>query len=330
MTTIYDVAKKANVSHAAVSAVLNGRDDQVGAATRERILRIVKELNYKPSRIARQLKTGKYQTIALCFVHPSHPSIGTVSSPLVAGIIDAAADAGSFVLVSPTKSQDKLIELVNSFSSHGIGGALIAGPLPIEGESARMLIDAIDASSVPVVCADSYPNFKNTCSVDIDNFTSMKDGVEYLISKGHRRIALFREDVMHQCNVDRRNGYITAMLNAGLSVDEHICNCTEAADCIGAIASSENKPTAWVCDSRFLGETTWDLLMELGIDVPRDMSLMVFDGLTDGHVGTNRTNAILPAFHDVGYASFKLLHDVIVGKAQSPQNLRIPAKLVTV
>ena len=70
MVTIYDVAQKAGVSHTAVSSVINGKRDQVGSETWQRIVDTIDELGYKPSRVARQLATGRFNTIGICFERP--------------------------------------------------------------------------------------------------------------------------------------------------------------------------------------------------------------------------------------------------------------------
>lgn len=329
MTTIYDVAKLAGVSHAAVSAVLNGRYDQVSVATRERIQKIVKDLDYRPSRIARQLKTGKYQSVAVCFARPSFPFMGSVSASAISGVIDAAIEQDIFVLISPAKSEQHFIDMMKSLASYGVGGVVIFGPLPIGGKYSKLYVEMIENCSVPAVCMDSYSSFKHTCTVDTDNYESMKNAIEYFISKGYKKISFLCEVFKHQCFVDRELAYINTMKEAGLPIDKRIVTIddnSEIAVCAKEIISNPNKPEILICASRLPGEISWNVAQQLGIRIPDDIALLVVDGVTDGHIGTAYINALVPDFYNMGYTSFKLLSDVIEGKIHTPINVRLPAK----
>jgi len=329
VTTIYDVAKRAKVSTAAVSAVMNKKNGQVSPETRQRILDVVRELDYRPNRAARQLKTGKSGTIAVVSERVVDRGYSSpVLSQLISGIGDCAADGGLYVLLAPSGRKQDFAEMVMNMSSHGVDGAVVVGPLVISA-----IISAIENCGVPVVCIDSYTGFMKASTVDIDNYAGMKLGVEHLLSQGHRRITYFGHNPIFQCFTDRVRAFCDVVQASGLPLD-HIGVRIVVTEYLGASVEetlgSSDPPTAVVCENLHFGEEAWEAITNRGLRVPEDVAMLVFDGLTDGHPGAELVSYVRPDPYEQGMVAAATLRKLIAGQLAPPLNVRLAPKVVLV
>ena len=329
MTTIYDVAKRAGVSYAAVSAVLNNRNNQVSKETRQRILEAVCELDYRPSRVARQLATGRFDTIAVRFDQAEYQGLASrMMNPVVAGISAAAAEAGQFVLFAPVSSRIGFVEIVKNLPSYGVDGAIIVGPICIN----KATMDAVDECSLPVVCIDSYPYLKRASTVDIDNAKATKQGVEHLISLGFQRILFIGANCNFQCHIDRLHSFNVTMQTHGLqpSLGEHLLETAKLPDYLRTQLGPGSKRTALFCSSREHALAAWNIVHEIGLHVPDDVAMFVFDGLQDGHPGANLVCRIGISPFELGVKATEVLVKLIAGTVNPPVSIRLVPDIVPV
>jgi DNA-binding LacI/PurR family transcriptional regulator len=328
MATIYDVAKKAGVSHTTVSAVFNDRSGEVSEATRRRVLEAARELGYRPSRVARQLATGRSNIIAVCF---EQAPAAAFSSPnygrLVASIGDAAAQSGQYLLFAPTSGRGSLQELIQELAVIGVDGAVIIGAIELR----RSTLEAIDRCPVPVVCVDSYSGFRHASTVDMDSVAAVRTGVDHLIAHGHRRIAFFGPPPVFQCHLDRLRGFHEAAQGAaesGAQFETHTVTDAQIRPALKECLARPGRPTALVCDRWDFGLAAWDTVAETGLRVPDDVSLLLIDALPgEDHPGQGVVNSIEPTPAEMGRQAVAVLEDILQGKVTSPVNIRLPARV---
>lgn len=330
MSTIYDVAAQAGVSLSSVSAVLNNRKNKVGAETKRRILDAVRDLDYRPSRVAQQLATGRSNTIALTFRRqpPQGASYYSISGVL-AGAVDAAAAMGMYILISPADPREAFADIVTDLPSHGIDGAVIVGPVIIRDEN----ISAIDNCSVPVVCIDSYPGFRKASTVDIDNYETIRRAVSHFVSLGHTRIAYVGHPPVLQCFADRQRAFFEVMDEYGLSVAGRVINVRlpeEAQDGLLGVFKMEQRPTAVVCDEASFGIDVWEGLTKLGLRVPDDVSLFIFDGLPAEHPGHKLVSHYVLSPYMQGKVATETIRRILLGEVEPPVHLKVSLDLALV
>ena len=180
MSTIKDVAKLAGVSVSTVSRALSGRTF-VEEETKQKVLEVVQELNYKPNIIAKGLREGEFCTIALIV-----PDINSLFYPaLMKNIEKEAAEKGySLILCNTNNSVEKEKQAVEMLSSRGVAGIIC---MSVE-DDIRNLLTFKKETNIPVVLINRYSEV-NLGTVSIDDEHGGYLMTKLLLEKGHRKIA---------------------------------------------------------------------------------------------------------------------------------------------
>lgn len=202
---IADVAKKANISKTTVSRYLNGKYESMSAETRLKIQEVIKELNYRPSNIARSLKSRKSGLIGCVIADITSP----FSSYLVKGVNDVCKKKGYQVMFVNTDNQkESELESIDSLLDNKLEGLIVN----TTGYNDEYLID-IHENGMPIVMADR--TLKNKYLVDTittENYHSTFNCIKFLHNQGYDKVAFFTEDPGEiSSRIVRYNGYIDAM-----------------------------------------------------------------------------------------------------------------------
>jgi LacI family transcriptional regulator len=214
------IAKKAGLSRQTVSAVLNNRAHLFKAETRDRVLRVCDELGYKPNGVASALREGKFNAIGL--IASSRQYLGVVASSAVEGI-HAALQGRNWHLVSGRYDDEQLIRdgVVPKLLRQLLVDGLI---INYTHDMPARLGQLIDAQRTPAVWINTREVGRDT--VRPDDFQGARLATEFLLRRGHRRVAFFnpvhpetliRGGDVHYHVMDRFAGYEAAMTQAGLS-----------------------------------------------------------------------------------------------------------------
>src|SRR5579871_4598453 len=213
-TNLQDIAKRAGVGAGTVSRVLNN-DPHVSAEAREKVLRAIEELNYRPSHSARHLRTQRSHTIGFITDY-------IASTPFAGAIIKGAQDVAW--------SQNKVLLIANTGGQPDIEKAAVEDMLERQVEAiiyAAMWHRMVELppnirSSVPVVLLDCFCEDRSLPSVVPDEFQGGYDATETLLKKGHRRIAFINIalSVSIPAPTGRLAGYKAALAAYGIAFDE--------------------------------------------------------------------------------------------------------------
>jgi len=212
MTTLKKVAEYAGVSTSTVSRVIAGKP-YVKEETRRRVLQAVQELSYSPNILAKSLKEGRTNTIALMI-----PSIQNQMFPIVTrGVEDTARKYGYTVILCNTDENIEVEkEYIRKLQDRWIDGFIVGSMLPASDH-----IRKLKADGFPVVLTSRYYG-DPIDAVIIDNHRAAYDAVSYLIKTGHEKIAIAvgrRQLSLYQ---QRLEGYLDALKDHGLPVDESL------------------------------------------------------------------------------------------------------------
>jgi LacI family transcriptional regulator len=219
-----DVAREAGVSIAAVSRILNNSYDGFSAReeTKARVFEAVKKLNYKASRSAVRLATGRHQAIALCY-----PSPGEMAEPIDMGSLTTVfAQMGQMLQIHGVSRVAGATGLDLVLMARGRGRSLediltqavdtVDGIIYVQPEDDDKVLSLLEASETPVavVGAMSRPS-KRLCHVGIDEFTAGRMAMGHLIVAGARRIvvAVPQEKLQETALINRLEGAKTAVRN---------------------------------------------------------------------------------------------------------------------
>ena len=275
--TVKDVARYAEVSQGVVSRVVNPGTGPVSPATREKVLAAIDALDYRPHRGARDLRTATTTTIGLVLADVSNEFYSLLADHLVS----LARERGLGVLVTTTQedaeAERACLELLMEQRVAGIIGAPV-GDDATAWEQAR-------AFGVELVFIDrALDHVSGADVVGIDNPRAAHVATAHLLGMGHRRVALIGGPLSTSTGRERIAGYTEALARANIEPDPTLVHAVPFRGGAGVAAVDTllglpAPPTALV-----LGNTAaaWGVvarLRERGVQVPANMSLVVFHDL---------------------------------------------------
>jgi LacI family transcriptional regulator len=282
MSSIFDVAKRAGVSVTTVSRVINRSSHPVNPKTRERVLAAARELDFKPSALARALASDQTHIIGVIVGDASDPYFATV----VRGISDAARDAGYLtILCNSDRVPDVELNFVQILRDYRADGVIFAGGGLTDSDYLRQMEELLvwfRTHDVPVV-ALGHHLFK-VPQVSYDNKRATCDMMEYLLGLGHRRIGFIAGPEGLTTSIARTEGYRQALEDAGLPFDPALVVESDFTQGGGQQAAerllaSEPSITAIFAANDCMAIGCLVALKRLGIEVPRQVSVVGFDDI---------------------------------------------------
>lgn len=325
--TIDQVASIAGVSRTVVSRVLNNKP-KVSRETRARVLQIIEEYNYRPSSVARGLSIDRSFEICIIMPRRRHDSMANGYWPLLhLGISEQCVDRG--YVVSMTMITAEGVDEVR---------ARVAKERDFDGYILRSGTASLVASSflekdIPMVLIGSAPEYPALSSIEVDNFDGAYQATKHLTDLGHRRIALIMGDPEMQESIERRDGFLSALKDAGIEPDEstmaagRYCEKTGYKIMNGWLAAGK-RPTAVVCASDAIAAGVLLALSESGISVPKEVSVIGFDDVPGSAFLIPPLTTISQPIYEKGQQAASILIDAIEGRSSGPVHVRLPAKLV--
>lgn len=209
--TIYNVALKAGVSLATVSRVLNN-PEKVKETTRERVLKVIDELGYRPNAIARGLASRKTTTVGVLVSDVTRASV----AEMFGGISDIAIKYKYAIKLYTTPEQIDFDELLKTIIAEQVDGLLLLND-ELEHEKIEALVDICEKNRVPVVLANVLFDDENVPSVSIDYEKASYDITNLLIEQGRKNIHILSTLRTYNVNEQKEAGYKRAMEEAGLT-----------------------------------------------------------------------------------------------------------------
>jgi LacI family transcriptional regulator len=304
-----EVASRAGVSLGTVSRVLNGHPS-VAAELRERVLRAIDDLGYRPNLMARGLRSGRTQSLGLVIPDVTNPFF----SAMVLEVEQTASRAGySVILGNSMESKDAERLYIDLLISRGVDGLLIAPSLRTRSIEV--------AQGVPVV-AIGRP-LKGIPSVTIDNRMGAIQAVEHLLGLGHRDIACIAGPRVHSGAVDRHRGYVDAagpaLRAAGIDPADRTrfvaFDYESGYQAASDLLAADPRPTAIFASSDQQAIGALRAAGDAGLDVPNDLSIVGIDNIPLTNLMTPRITTV--AMAAMGERGVQVVLDILAGKAAS-------------
>jgi LacI family transcriptional regulator len=280
--TIEDVAKHAGVSKGTVSAVINAKNT-VKPATRDYIQKVMKELNFRPKGIARNLKNeDQDKSIGIIIKDLNYPFYTTIAS----GVKEYANKKGYSVIVTSSEDDHECEKkFTHLFSTKDIKGSIIA-PI-IEGTSEIEHLFKLKMINYPFVLLEDVKGIQANV-VAIDNLKAIKEAVKYLIDNGHTKIIHFAGPVHSSHTQERIEGFRHAFSESPLVFHDdmivpagsHYEPVLQKTHEYFANRSREDYPTAIVCYNDQQALAIMTALKDLHINVPGDISIIGNDDIS--------------------------------------------------
>lgn len=328
-STIKDVAKKADVSIATVSFVIND-SKHVSAETKKRVLKAIKSLNYHPSKSAVSLVSGKTGNIGFILTDDHFLRTEPFYTRIFLGTEFEARSEGYYILLTSISPDfNEYDSLPRFILNKSVDGIIIAGKI------SQNLIERLATYNLPTVFIDYIPPTNSHPLVLIDNLQGAILATTHLINLGHKNIAFIGGDINHPSLLDRLNGYKQALVNANISVKNNlIVTDTKYPDRQNGFNSakklfSKNKNvTAIFAGNDAMAIGVLHYLKDNGHKVPEDVSLIGFDDVeADLMLNPPLTTIRVPKI-EMGIEALKLLANTLRNKKTLSKKILVPVELI--
>lgn len=308
MANIYDVARVAGVSISTVSHVLNGTR-YVSDETKARVYQAVKQLNYRPSSLARALVRQETRTIALVVPDNVNPFF----AELARGIEDYGFKAGYNVfLCNSDRSSSKELAYIDMLASKHVDGVIYMG-LDSRDETLESLLE----ESIPLVVFDR--DHESLDVVLLSNLEGGYDATQHLVELGHRRIACISGPDPMTRSDDRVRGYRKALEEADLPYEPALVVSGDWSYQSGQEAARQlfarpQPPTAIFACNDTMAIGAMSFLQQGGLAIPGDVSVVGFDNISLSAFYIPRLTTLGMLSMEVGQRLCHLLLDRIGGQ----------------
>lgn len=274
--TMSDIAKKANVSKATVSMVINNRDVSIRKETRDRILTICEELNYIPNGIARSLSTSKSGTLGIILPDITNPFF----SEMARAIEDGASDLGYNVIFCNTDNEQAKEEKYTTL----LISKLVDGVIFISGGESSKCIDKLKSNGVPYIMVDRpVKSDENNYGIYCNNKDGVKMGIRYLISKNKKNIVFVEGSSRLENTKERFYGYKEVMQEHNLYnkslVFQGDFNIESGIEVTKDIIKKLKNIDAIFYSNDVMAYGGMKVLLRNGYKIPEDISIMGFDNI---------------------------------------------------
>jgi LacI family transcriptional regulator len=313
-----DIAKELGVSKMAVSLALR-EDKSISKETIEKVKEVAKRLGYTPNRLAQGLAKGRSSNIAVIVGGSFYDNY---HEEFIRGALPYAIDRGYTLSIGITE-REKMSEsrLIEKYRHMMIDGFLVFHSL--DDKPYRQLTKM----GVPYVLYTKYFEQWSCDYVVGDDFRGGYEMTSHLLGLGHRKVAyLFDEGLERSSEIaNRRKGYHQAMADAGLSPEEHrIIPFATDFDPSGLSARNgrflelfrhSDRPTALFVCNDLTAACVYLLLRQLGLQIPRDVSVGGYEGVFIGQVLDPQLTTVQTPIREMGRRACQILIDKIEGAA---------------
>lgn len=278
-TTIKDVAKRAGVSAATVSLVLNKPNPSISKETRENVMKAVKELQYRPNRLAASLASKKSNTIGVIVPDNSNLFLAEFSNCIETAI---SKHGYAMILGNASNSATKTIKYLYDFSDRSVDGIILVQSIFENPEHTATCIEALTNLQIPTILSDRFPITHSFESVKTNDFLGGYLAIKHLLDMGHNQIGIIAGEMYFPNCIERLEGCKKALLEAGIPFDQSLVYEGDFQMSSGAAALPyllEKNVTAIFTFNDMIAYGVYKALSNYNLKVPEDISIIGFDDI---------------------------------------------------
>jgi LacI family transcriptional regulator len=322
--TIAEVARRARVSKATVSRVLNNKGD-VDAATAIRVREVIAATGYTPSARAVGLAKGRAQTVGMLVPSLTWPWMGE----LLQGVADVLEARGYGLLLNTmNRGGDSLTQFARHVSANAFDGLLL-----IEPPDTLSYITRLHESGLPVVMIDDRGHHPGFPSVATSNRQGAADAAAHLLGIGRRRLAMITGPTQFGCTRERIDGFCATLDEAGIAFDDRLLvegDFTRGGGYTGirALLDSGLGLDGVFAHNDLTAVGVLDGLREAGRSVPGDVAVVGFDDIpVAAHTQPALTTVRQPS-REMGELAASMLLSMLAGENLSDPPWIVPTSMV--
>lgn len=325
--TLRDVASAAGVHPGTASKALNeATRDRVAPGTVQRVLAAAKRLGYQPNTFARGLRTNRSYAIGVVLPDLTNP----LFPPIVRGAEQALAAAGFLALIADTDN-DPMVEerIMTALRSRNADGYLVA-----TARRDHPLLAQAAADGLPIVLVNRTTESADVPAVLGDETSGVTAAVEHLVELGHRHIGHVAGPQELSTGYARCQAFLGALRRFGLTdADCPVTFATALTEAAGVAAARSllrrpSRPTAIVAGNDLIALGCLDVLGELGLRCPADVSLVGFNDMPLLDRLTPPLTTVRLPQQAIGEEAARLLLERIAEPDRAPKRLLLPCPLI--
>jgi LacI family transcriptional regulator len=322
--TVKNVAEKAGVSTATVSRVISGRGG-VSQHLTEQVNQAIASLNYRPNRVARNLRVRKAKTVGIVVSDIANPFFTSI----MRGIQDTMMARG-FVFLAANSDEDEKQEKIHieTFLAEEVAGIILA-PASSDSRTYASLVD----EKAAIVVIDRIPRNMNVDSVLVDNFAGARVATEHLISIGHHRIGMISGPT-HISTADLRlKGYRSALEDNGIQFDPDLVGSGDfrlegGYQAMQAFLSLNNRPTAVLSANNVMTLGAYQAINEQYIRIPGEIAVVGFDDMPWAASLQPPLTVIAQPTYEIGRLAANLMFDRIINPEMFVRKIMLETQLI--
>lgn len=325
--TIKDIAEKLGVSTATVSNVIHGKTKKVSQSTIEKVQNMLEESGYIPNMAAVLLAQNSSKIVCVVLSDDKKYEKQMIKDPFVSSILNGLSkyltEQGYFMMLKEENDINKIAEYASMWN---MAGLILMGYCESNYYELRKKI------RIPLVVIDGYfQELNNYANVGIDNYDGGYKAGTYLVNKGHKKIMFISDNDV--CGDHERYAGFMKALN-----DNHIESKKEDFKLIPMdqnqrneyyknILNELNNYTAAFCASDVYAIEFMNYLMDNGISVPEELSIIGFDDIPDCEIVRPRLTTVKQDMNERAKAACHILHN-LVNKSGEVKNIILPVCIV--
>lgn len=325
MSSIKDVARRANVSISTVSHVVNGTRF-VSESARKQVQDAIRDLDYVPSAVARSLKSNSTKTLGMLIPNCTNPYFAEI----VRSVEDHCFGAGYTLILCNTDDEPRRQTVyLQVLSEKRIDGLII-----ISTGNDSELLALVEGLTIPTVLLDREISHVHCDLVETAHMQGATMATEHLLGLGHKRIACIGGPTDLNSSVQRIQGWRNALDKAGFSDDAaqlvwHSDFTSQGGyEAMKQVMQSSIKPTAvFVCND-LMGIGALSAAHEAGIRVPQDISLVGFDDIELAHFSSPPLTTVAQPKQRMGEMAVDMLLERIQSKREQAKQVLLQPTLV--
>jgi LacI family transcriptional regulator len=327
--TLEDIAKQAGVSRSTVSRVVN-EEPNVREDVRKRVLDIIQSTGYHPHAAARTLASRHSWTLG--FVLPHSVSF-FFTDPYYPHLTKGVAQACNqylytlaLFLVGTKEDEETIFPRVSR-------KGLLDGVLIQSGHHGdQRLINLLAKAGIPlVIIGRPHSTDGGVTYVDVDNSNAAYNAVNHLIHLGNKRIGTITGPTNSTVGIDRKDGYLRALTERGLGIDESLITEGDFTEAGGYYAMQKllpARPDAIFAASDVMAIGAMRAVREAGLRIPEDIAFVGFDDLPLATLSDVRLTTVRQPVVQFGFKAVEVLIDLIENGIEPPRHIIMDTELI--
>lgn len=317
--TISDIAKMANVSKTTVSFILNNKEG-VSEKTRQKVLSVIEETNYKPTLNSRRLVYHKSFTIAVVFDKSAQTFDNLFYFGIMNALLKRCLSYDYALIYSEYHMEGEHVVLPDHILNKDVDGLIFLKDIP------AALILKLQSLGIPFVVADDHSEHNSLYSVKADYRLAAYTAVSHLISQGHTRIGFVGNRNLPSFYTQIASGYQKALKESGLTPEpswflDEAKDRTSVETCLSRMLDLPAQPTALFCMEDVLAIEAIRYLQKCGKNVPHEYSVISVDDIVlSDQIYPGLTTVAIDK-EEMGTYAIDILMDLIGGK--EPKNATV-------